>query len=170
MTTRDVKRQVEADDLVRARNMVDFILRDWNFMAWTGLLADDVVLSLKLGAIDLHEIAGFEIVLGELQVIGVGNAARVLDSFYDEIRRNLSITTKLISGYNVVMAGNLVMPTTKENATDNSYPISIYMKFSSEGQIANMTIAQVDLHPLANAVWSAAQGDAILSVQDNVPS
>ena len=166
MATIDARREIETENQVRARDMVSFLLRDWDFMGWSNLLAQDVVLSLKLGAIGLNEIAGFEIVLGELQVIGAANAMRVLDSFYDEMRRNLTFTAKLISGYDVVMAGNLVIRSTKQNGTDRSYPISIYMRFNSEGRIENMTIAQVDLHPMAGAIWSAAQGDTVLSGKD----
>jgi hypothetical protein len=42
--------RMESDDLARAKDVVQTILQDWDFMSWNVLLADDVVLSLKLGA------------------------------------------------------------------------------------------------------------------------
>jgi hypothetical protein len=50
MSTSDIAWQMEADDLAQAKNLVQMILQDWDFMTWNEVLAYDVVLSLKLGA------------------------------------------------------------------------------------------------------------------------
>ena len=50
MSINETGLQMEADDLARAKNMVQMILQDWDLMSWNVLLADDVELSLKLGA------------------------------------------------------------------------------------------------------------------------
>ena len=36
--------RMESDDLARAKDVVQTILQDWDFMSWNVLLADDVVL------------------------------------------------------------------------------------------------------------------------------
>jgi hypothetical protein len=38
---------MEAEDLSRAREMVQMILRGWDFMTWNEVLSDDVVLTLR---------------------------------------------------------------------------------------------------------------------------
>ncbi len=65
MTATDVTRRMEAEDLAHGKELVQMILRDWDWMTWNELLADDVVLSLKLG-----EGGGFGAVGGNLQVVG----------------------------------------------------------------------------------------------------
>jgi len=166
MAMKNPQRQTETADLRRAKDMTQFVLRDWDFMGWASLLSDQAVLSLCLGAIDVSQIAGIEIVAGELQVIGAKNAQRVLDSFYDEMRHGLLITTKLISGYHVVLAGDFVVKSTKANTDDDIYPIALYMLFNSSGQIDIMTITQIDLRPLAKDIWAATQGDGTLQLKE----
>ena len=88
------------------------------------------MLSLKLGAID--ELGG---VSGNLQVSGREEAKRVLKSIYRDLKSRTSVTTQVVSGYDVALLGNLVIPTTKENEDDRSLPIALYMAFNPEGEI-----------------------------------
>jgi hypothetical protein len=71
------------------------------------------------------------------------------------------VTTEVVSGYDVALLGNLVVPTTKENEDDSSTPIALYLAFNPEGEIEKLTIAAVDLHPLTEAIRSAAQTRAL---------
>jgi hypothetical protein len=147
--------RMESDDLARAKDVVQTILQDWDFMSWNVLLADDVVLSLKLGAVE--DLGG---VSGSLQVSGREEAKRVLKSIYRDLKSRTSVTTQVVSGYDVALLGNLVIPTTKENEDDRSLPLALYMAFNPEGEIDKLTIATVDLQRLTEAVRIAARTGA----------
>jgi len=160
MTAMDVTRQLEAEDLAHAKDMVQLILRDWDWMTWNELLGDDVVLSLRLGAVGINQAGGFDAVGGNLQVKGRADAKLVLQSIYSDLRSGLSVTTEIVSGYDVALLGNWAVRSTKENTEALSLPIVLYMAFDPEGKIEKMTIAAVDLHPLAEAIRTAAQSSA----------
>jgi hypothetical protein len=127
-------------------------------MSWTELLSNDAVLSLKLGQIPLSQIAGIGIVRGELQLEGREQVTHVLKAIYDELRDNFLITTKVINGSDLVLAGRLVVPSTRENTVSMSFPIAIAMTFTAEGKVARMSIVQADVQPLADAIRKAALG------------
>lgn len=157
MTTMDIARQMQAEDLARARELVQMILHDWDWITWNELLADDIVLSLNLGSIGIEQLGDFSVVDGNLQIIGLDNATRALKSIYSELENGLSVTTEIVSGYDVVLLGNFALHPTKENMEATSFPLVIYMAFNSEGRVEKMTIAAIDLHPLAKAIGTAAQ-------------
>ena len=46
----DFSDRMEAEGLANSREMVQMILRDWDWLTWDTLLADNVALSLNLGA------------------------------------------------------------------------------------------------------------------------
>jgi hypothetical protein len=156
MAINDPGWRMESDDLARAKSMVQTILQDWDLMSWNALLAPNVVLSLKLGAVD--DLGG---VSGNLRVSGREDAKRVLQSIYRDLKSRTSVTTQLVSGYDVALLGNLVIPTTKENEDDGSLPIALYIAFNPEGEVEKLTIAAVDLQPLTAAVRIAAQAGAL---------
>jgi hypothetical protein len=149
--------QMEADELARAKNMVQMILQDWDFMTWNELLADNIALSIKLGAVGFDRIGDLGGVDGSLEVSGRDEAKRVLKGIYSDLKDQTSVTTEVVSGYDVALLGNLVVPTTKENEDDRSLPIALYLAFNPEGEIEKLTIAAVDLHPLTEEIRSAAQ-------------
>jgi hypothetical protein len=70
MSISDTAWQMEAENLARAKNMVQMILQDWDFMSWNALLADDIVLSLKLGAVGSDRVGGLGGVGVTMQVFG----------------------------------------------------------------------------------------------------
>jgi len=152
-----IVRQLEAEDLAQAKDLSQNILDNWDFMTWHRLLADEVVLSLRLGSVGIDGIDDLNAVGGNLQVEGVEDAIRVLNSIYDDIKRGLCITTEIVSGYDVALLGDLTLESTKEGDAVNSWPIVIYMEFNPEHRICVLTIAVVDLQPLSNAIRSAAQ-------------
>lgn len=151
----------EAEDLARAKDLSQYILENWDFISWHELLADDVVLSLRLGSVCIDGTGDLNAVGGNLQVEGLENAKRVLESIYDDIKCGLCVTTELLSGYDVALLGNLTRELTKEGVATNSWPIVIYMKFDFEHRISVMTIAVVDLQLLTDAILSAARTGAL---------
>jgi len=160
MTTTDVARQIEAEDLARARQMVQMVLREWDWMTWNELLADDVVLSIRLGGVGVDRVGFFDTVGGNVKVTGREDAKRVLQSIYGDLRSGLSLTTEIVSGYDVALLGNLALRSTKETVGSSSLPVVLYMAFDDEGKIDKMTIAAVDLHPLTEAIRKAVHGSA----------
>lgn len=157
MSTTDIGRRFEAEDLARARNMTQQILKDWDVTTWNDLLADDVVLSVRMGSIDIDRVGDLAAVGGNMEVSGREDAKRLLESIYGDIKRGLCVTSEILSGYDVVLLGNLALEATEEGALSQSWPISIYMEFDAYGRITTMTIAAIDLQPLTDAIRSAAQ-------------
>ena len=160
MAAMDVARPSEAEDLARPREMAQMMLRNWDWMTWNEILADDVVLSLGLGAAGINQVGDFSAVGGNLQVTGREDARRVLKSIYDDLRSGLTVTTEIVSGHDVALLGNLALRSTKENTESLSLPIVVYMAFDGDGKVGKMTIAAVDLHPLTEAIRAAAQSGA----------
>jgi hypothetical protein len=160
MTSIDTARQMEAEELAHAKDLVQMVLRDWDWLTWNDLLTDDVVLSIRLGAVGISQIGEFGAVGEKLQVTGREEVKRVLKSIYSDLRSGLSVTTEMISGYDVALLGNLALRSTKENTEDLSLPIVLHMAFDYEGKVQKMTIAAVDLNPLIEAIRSAVQSNA----------
>jgi len=71
------------------------------------------------------------------------------------------VTSEVLSGYEVVLVGNLSLESTKEGDLPRSWPIAIYMKLNANGRISVMTIGLIDLQPLIDAIRSAAQTGAL---------
>jgi hypothetical protein len=151
------QRQVEAEGLARVRETVQTVLRDWNWMSWTELLADDVVLSLSLDTLSINQIGGSDSVSGTLQVTGMDEAKRVLKKFYGDIKRGLAVTTELVSGNDALLLGNLALGGSAENLAVSSVPLAIYMAFSDEGRVEKLTIAAVDLQSMMDAIRDAIE-------------
>jgi len=152
MSTIDIARQLEAEDLTRAKDLTRNILENWNIFTWNELLADDVVLSLRLELVGVDRIGDLNVANGNLRVVGREDAKCVLKSIYTDIKRDLRVTTEFLSGYDVVLLGNMAL-----GLSAKSWPIVIYMGFNDDGKINVMTIAVVDLQPLTDAILSAAK-------------
>ena len=152
MSTMDIAGLLETDILARAKDLTQNILQNWNFMMWNELLADDVVLSLRLESVGVDCIGDLNVAGGNLQVVGREDAKRVLKKIYADIKRDLRVTTEFLSGYEVALLGNMAL-----GVFGKSWPIVIYMGFDSDGKIRVMTIAVVDLQPLTGAILSAAK-------------
>ena len=60
-----------------------------------------------------------------------------------------------------ILLGNITPPSTKEGESGKASPIIIYMDFNSEGEISIMTIAAIDLQPLADQIRCAALNGAL---------
>jgi len=152
MSTMDIAQQIEAENLARARELTQSILQNWDFITWNELLADDVVLSLRMASVGIDRISDLNAAHGNLQVSGREDVKRVLKSIYGDIKRGLCVTSEILSGYDVVLLGGLAL-----GVPAKSWPIVIYMGFNYDGKISAMTIAAVDLQPLTDAIRSSAQ-------------
>ena len=157
MTKMDMARSAEAEGLAGARELVQMVLRDWDWMSWNELLADEIVLSLKLGSIGIDQLGDVGAVDGNLRITGLEDAKRALKSIYSELKNGLAITTEIVSGYDAALLGSFTVYSTGESTEASSMPIVLYMAFNGEGKVEQMTIAAIDLHPLAKAICTAAQ-------------
>ena len=157
MATTETAQRLEAEDLARARDMTQSILQDWDLITWNELLADDVTLTLRMGAIGADRFGDIAAAGGNLEVEGREDAKRVLKSIYGFIKSGLYVTTEVVSGYEVALVGNMGLASTIEGAPGRSFPIGFYMKFNYDGEISHMTISVVDLQPLTETIRSAAQ-------------
>ena len=153
MSTEQIDWQPESEDLALAKDMVKNILRDWDWISWNELLAFDVVLSLRMGPVMGNDL---QTVDGVLRVVGREDAERLLRRVYPNIKSGLCVITEILSGYDAVLLGNITPPSTKEGESDKALPIVIYMDFNSEGEIRVMTIAAIDLRPIADQIRRAA--------------
>ena len=157
MSTVDVERQLKAEGLAHAKRMIETTLEGWDLLTWNELLADDVVLSLKSGTLDPSLIGDLGGLAGNLEAIGRRQAKEVLKSIYGDLRKDLSVTTEVVSGYDAFLLGNLTVHEASENV--QSLPVAIYMAFNSQAKIQKMTIAIVDLQVLTEAIRNAANLD-----------
>ncbi len=155
MSTADIARQLEAEDLARAKELTESILQNWDFITWNELLADDIVLSLRMASVGIDRVGDLNTADGNLRVSGREDAKRVLRSIYGDIKRGLSVTSEILSGYDVALLGNFAL-----GVPAKSWPIVIYMRFNYEGEVSAMTVAAVDLQPLIDAIRTAAQAGA----------
>jgi hypothetical protein len=159
MSIINVEPQLKAEGLAHAKRMVETTLEGWDLLTWNELLADDVILSLKLGALDISRFGDLRGAGGDLQVTGKAQTREVLQSIYGDFRRDLAVTTEVVSGYNVILLGNLAAHKTEDDI--ESFPVGIYMLFDSRSKIQKLTIAVVDLQASTNAIISAAQAGTI---------
>jgi hypothetical protein len=150
MSSVGIERQVEAEDLARTKEMIGSILAAWDLLAWNELLADDIVLSLGLGKAAISRISELRGCSDDHVITGQEHAGRVLSGLCGGLRRDLSVTTEVISGHHVILLGKLV--THKAGHDVECLPVVIYMALNSERKIRNMTIASVDLRTLADAI------------------
>jgi len=161
MSTAEVEGRLNAAGLTHAKRMIETILEGWDLLTWNELLADDVVLSVRLGTAGMSRTGESPGLRADLQVTGRQEAKRLLKSTYDEFRKRLFVTTEVISGYDAILLGNLSVQ--KPNVQIESVPVGIYMAFNSKGKIRKMTIADVNLQPLTDAIRNAAEGGAASS-------
>jgi hypothetical protein len=161
MSTVKADWQPESEDLALAKDMVKSILGDWDWISWNELLAFDVVLSLRMAPVwgdDLQTVDGV------VRVVGREDAERLLRRIYPNIKSGLCIITEILSGYDAILLGSITRPSTKEGECEKASPIVICMDFNSESEIHVMTIAAIDLHPLADQIRCAALNGTLKAV------
>jgi hypothetical protein len=161
MSNVEGERRLKAAGLMHAKRMIETILEGWDLLTWNELLADDVALSVRLGTVDLNRTGDLHGLCADLQVTGRDEVKRVLRGIYSDLRKGLLVTTEVISGYDAVLVGNLSVQ--KPDVRIESVPMGIYMAFNSKGKIRKMTLADVDLQPLTDAIRNAAEVGAATS-------
>jgi hypothetical protein len=101
-------RPIEAADLTRATQEARAILHDWDLMRWNARLADDVTLSIRLGAAGIDQIGGLMAANGNLQVCGRVNTMLVLRIIFPDLMSGLSVTSKIVSRYDIALLGDCI--------------------------------------------------------------
>jgi hypothetical protein len=143
----DVEWQLEAEDLARSKRMMNSVLASCNPLDWNEWLADDAVLSLRLGTVDTSEIRGFRGYSGVFRAAGKRQARRMLKSISGGLSKDLSISTEIISGSHIILLGKLAA-----QGGAQCMPVVIYMALTLEKKIQDMTIAIVDMQTITAAM------------------
>ena len=91
MSTIGVQRQMKTENLVHAKRMIERTLRNGDLLTWNELLADDIVLSLKLGTLDTSRMGGLHGIGSDLEVNGQREAKSVLKRINGDLRKICSL-------------------------------------------------------------------------------
>jgi len=150
VSIKHAERQLEIEDLARTKWLTGAGLASCNPQTWVGWLADDVVLSFRLGAVDTSHISELQGYSGVFQVAGKRQCRRLLKTILDGLSEYLSITTEIISGSHIILLGKLLQRKPQGNA--EHMPVVIYMALNWEKKIQEMTVAIVDLQTIATAM------------------
>ena len=146
--TEPPREQTFAEHKAEARAMVQEVLNNWEWRSWNQLLADDVVLTLKLGSVGLRSAVG----VSETYT-GRDEAKTALRRIYGELEKTVSIWGELADGLQVVLLADLNVA--GEGETPQELPLVVHMQFNESGKIERMTLASIDLRPLAAALGAA---------------
>ena len=149
-----VNSDTETKQLAQARQMVQSVLNHWDWRTWNQLLADDVVLKMRLGTAT-KDAAGDPALLGmKVEYTGRDVVKKALREIYGDLRKEFQITTEIVHGPDVVLLGELVVtPKDKDPVT---LPIAVHMTFNKAGKIESMGMFSVDVRALVAARQTAA--------------
>ena len=150
--TEPQREPTHAEHKAQARAMVQEVLNTWEWRSWNQLLAEDVVLKLKLGSIGPRAAVG---VSGTYS--GRDDAKAVLREIYGDLEKNVSIWGELADGLQVALLADLNVA--GEDQTPQELPLVVHMKFNERGKIETMTLLSIDLRPLKAALGAAAGGE-----------
>jgi hypothetical protein len=139
MSTKDAERQLESNDLARTKWLMGTGLASCNLQNWNDWLADDVVLSLRLSAVDISRIGDLGGYSGVFRAVGKKHSRYVLKGISRGLSKDLSITTEVISGSHLVLFGKLAARTAQIGA--RYMPVVIHMALNSQKKIQEMTIS-----------------------------
>ena len=154
MTPIDVARINHIEGL--ARKVARLFIGDWDSVKWNRLIADDVVLSIRPGATDIAQNCS------ATHAFGCENALRLLETIHGENRNGLSVNTKLVNGSDIVLLGNLARHSMVENTADAAIPIVVHLAFDKAKKLNRMTLAAINLNPLAEAIFAAVRNGVSL--------
>jgi hypothetical protein len=139
MSTKDAERQLESNDLARTKWLMGTGLASCNLQNWNEWLADDVVLSLRLNAVDISRIGDQRGYSGVFRAVGKKQSRCVLKGISRGLSKDLSIATEVISGSHLVLFGKLAPKAAQLGA--RHMPVVIHMALNSQKKIQEMTIA-----------------------------
>ena len=150
MSVVEAELQLEVEDLARTKWMTGTGLPSCNPQSWIEWLADDVVLSLRLGAVDTSLISERQGYSGVFRVAGKKQSRRLLRSISDGLKKDLSITTEIISGSHIILLGKF--PLRKPQKGAKCMPVVVNMALNPGKKIQDMAIAIVDMQTIATAM------------------
>ena len=137
-----------AENKAQARAMVQEVLNSWEWRTWNQLLAEDVVLKLKLGSIGPEAAVG---VTGTFR--GRDDAKAALREIYSDLEKDISIWGELADGLEVALLADLNVA--GEDQIPQELPLVVHLRFNEGGKIETMTLLSIDLRPLAAALDAA---------------
>jgi hypothetical protein len=138
VSIRDAERQLESNDLARTKWLMGSGLSSCNPESWNEWLADDVVLSLRLSAVDATRIGDLRGYSGVFRAVGKRQSRHVLDGISGGLSQDLSITTEVISGSHLILFGRLAARAAQIGARYT--PVVIHMALNSQKRVQEMTI------------------------------
>jgi hypothetical protein len=150
VSVEEAELQLEVEDLARTKWMTGTGLPSCNPQSWIEWLADDVVLSFTLGAVDTSQISERQGYSGVFRVAGKKQSRRLLKSISDGLRKDLSITTEIISGSHIILLGKFSLRKSRSGAI--SMPVVVDMVLNPGKKIQDMSIAIVDMQTIATAM------------------
>ena len=138
-----------AEELAKARRMVQRVLNHWDFKPWNQVLAKDVTVNFKLGTVGVDS-TGLPAAAGaDLKAHGRDDAKKVLKQVYGDLKKNVKIIGEVAYGYDVILLGELSVSTAKDKP--QSLPIACHMHFNAKGKVDKLVVASVDTRPLLEA-------------------
>lgn len=149
MSIKYSERRLEVEDLARTKWITGTGLASCNPQTWAGWLADDIVLSFRLGAVDTGNINERQGYVSSSRVIGERRCWRLLKTILDGPAEYLSITTEIISGPHIILLGQLLQQ--RRQAGTEPMPVVIYMGLNWDKKIQGMTVAIDDIQIVAIA-------------------
>ena len=150
MSVAEAELQLEVEDLARTKWMTGAGLPSCNPQSWIDWLADDVVLSLRLGAVDTSQVSDRQGYSGVFRVVGKKQSQRLLKSISDGLKSDLSIATEIISGSHIILLGKVSLR--KPQSGTKYIPVVVDMALNPGKKIQDMVIAIVDMQPIATAM------------------
>jgi len=139
VSIKDAERQLESNDLARTKWLMGTGLASCNPQNWNEWLADDVVLSLRLSAVDITRVDDLRGYSGVFRAVGKKQSRLVLKGISSGLSQDLSITTEVISGSHLILLGKLAARTVQIGTP--YMPVVVYMALNSQKKIQEMTIA-----------------------------
>jgi hypothetical protein len=138
MSSKDAERQLESNDLALTKWLMGKGLASCNPQNWNEWLADDVVLSLRLGAVDTPRIDNLRGYSGVFRAVGKKQSRHLLKGISIGLSRDLSITTEVVSESHLILLGKI--PARTAQIGPRHMPVVIYMALNPQKKIQEMTI------------------------------
>ena len=142
----------EVQQLAQSRQMVQEVLNHWNFKTWNQLLADDVVLNIRMGTATKDSTGDATLLGMKVEITGRDAVKKTLRQIYGDLHKDFQITTQIAHGPDVVLLGELVV--TVKGKDPATLPIAVHMAFNKSGKIERLGIFSVDVRALVKAIES----------------
>jgi hypothetical protein len=142
--------KLEVEDLARTKWMTGTGLPSCNPQSWIEWLADDVVLSFSLRAVDTSQVSARQGYSGVFRVAGKKQSRRLLESISDGLKKDLSITAEIISGSHIILLGKFSLRKPQSGA--KYMPVMVEMTLNPGKKIQGMAISIGDMQTITTAM------------------